>query len=186
MPTVDNMNLIVNRKRRRTISKERKRFQPLKKWKITSTEPTVEDRDIIRRLSSNGVSHIVEHIFSYLDYKSLSNAESVSSEWCEILKNERIWKALIKRNIVVDPVWRTMFSKIRKCGDAEVALCDDAYMSRKIAKDIGKLHQQFVDLMSSSVSLLSSSVKLISKVLDMLKVVGFGVPDSYESDSEED
>jgi hypothetical protein len=87
-----------------------------------------------------------------------------------------------------------MFSKIRKCGDAEVALCDDAevalcddaFMSRKIAKDIGKLHQQFVDLMSSSVSLLSSSVKLISKVLDMLKVVGFGVPDSYESDSEED
>ena len=65
-------------------------------------------------------------------------------------------------------------------------MSDDAYMSRKIAKDIGKLHQQFVDLMSSSVSLLSSSVKLISKVLDMLKVVGFGVRDSYESDSEDD
>jgi hypothetical protein len=154
--------------------------------KFKNTEPTVEERDIIRRLSGNGVSHIVEHIFSYLDYKSLSNAENVSSEWCEILKNERIWKSLIKRNIVVDPVWRSMFCKIKKCGDAELVVSDDAYMSRKIAKDIGKLHQQFVDLMSSSVSLLSSSVKLISKVLDMLKVVGFGVRDSYESDSEDD
>lgn len=148
----------------------------------------MEDRDIIRRLNGNGVTHIVEHIFSYLDYKSLSNAESVSSEWCEILKNERIWKALIKRNIVVDPIWRTMFNKIKQPADvAHPVDGGDVYMARKICKDIGKLHQQFVDLMSSSVSLLSSSVKLISKVLDLLRLVGFGVNDNYESEySEED
>ena len=140
--------------------------------------------DIIRRLDSNGVSHIVEHIFSYLDFKSLSNAEKTSAEWCEILKNERIWISLINRNIVVCPVWRTMFGKIKHGdGDDEPTSRPDA---RKIAKDIGKFHQQFVDLMQSSVSLLKSSVSLITKVLDMLKVVGFGVPDSYESDSDED
>ena len=38
MPTLANkMNLVCNRKRKRTISRERKRYHPLKKWKITST-----------------------------------------------------------------------------------------------------------------------------------------------------
>ncbi|KAK4016862.1 uncharacterized protein LOC116925167 [Daphnia magna] len=182
------MDLKGNKKRKISISKERKKFQPLKKWKVTNTRPTfVEDRDIIRRLNGNGVTHIVEHIFSYLDYKSLSNAESVSSEWCEILKNERIWKALIKRNIVVDPVWRALFIKLKEPVEStQLVEGDDVYMTRKVCQDIGKLHQQFVDLMSSSVSLLSSSVKLLSKMLDLLKIVGIGFADNYESDSSEE
>ncbi|XP_057366316.1 F-box/WD repeat-containing protein 11-like [Daphnia carinata] len=183
------MNLNGNKKRKRSISNERKKFRTLKKWKVTNIRPTfVEDRDIIRRLNGNGVTHIVEHIFSYLDYKSLSNAESVSSEWCEILKNERIWKALIKRNIVVDPVWRTLFMKFKQPVEGgQHAVGDDVFMTRKICQDIGKLHQQFVDLMSSSVNLLSSSVKLISKMLELLRFVGFSLADHYESDhSEED
>ena len=149
-------------------------------------EPVIENQDIISRLNVCTV-HIVERIFGYLDYKSLKNAENVSTEWREILKNERIWKALMKWKIAVDPVWRTIFNQVKQSGIvAHGAAGDDLYMTRGTCVQIGNLYQQFISLMSSSVSLLSSSVKLISKILDMLRLVGFGVPDNHDISDDSD
>ncbi len=151
-------------------------------------ETVVEEHDIIRRLNSQ-TTHIVEHIFGYLDYKSLMNAENVSPEWREILKNERIWKGFIKRNIAVDPVWRTFFNNVKHSAVSTplAAASDEVYMTRQTCQQIGNLYHQFITLMSSSVNLLSSSVKLISKVLELLRLVGFSVPENnYDSEDSDD
>lgn len=147
-----------------------------------------DDRDIICRLDDS-TSHIVEHIFSYLDYDSLVNAEKVSPEWQEILRNERIWKILFKRNVHHDITWRKIFNVVRRSPGLSTTDNDDALMSRRICKEVGYLRNQYISLISSSVSLLSSSVKLLSKVLHMLKLVGFGdtVPSVVgESDDSDD
>lgn len=157
-------------------------------WKLNVVvgRPHLDDRDIIRRLDGS-TTHIVEQIFSYLDYDSLVNAEKVSPEWQEILKNERIWKMMFKRNVVHDAMWRTFFNQVKRTPGYSPT-DDDGFMTRRVCKEVANLRQQYIALMSSAVSLLSSSVKLISKVLDMFRLVGFGesmyIPESDDSDDD--
>lgn len=151
-------------------------------------QPAEGSRDIITLLDSQSPL-IVEQIFSYLDYESLINAEKVSTDWKDVLKNERIWKALIKRNVAQDPMWRTFFNQFKRSGvmshPVSPAGDDIYYMSRKICQEVESLKHQYIALVSSSVSLLSSSITLITRVVDMIKHIGFW-DSSQESDDCDD
>lgn len=177
-----------NRKRRRPLSKQR--YPPLKKWKVTCCKSgnkkyvlynyvdleilflarcdKEDERDIIWRLNER-TTHVVEHIFSFLDYESIANAEKVSSQWQEILKNERIWKALIERNAAADPVWRSIFTEMKQMIHSSF---DTVQASRRICRQVAELRTQYSILMSSSVKWLSSTLSLMSTVFEILKHVG--------------
>jgi hypothetical protein len=81
---------------------------------------------------------VVEQIFGYVDYDSLVNAQRVSPEWRMILENEKIWKALLRRNVRFDQSWRKMFNqlKIQATNGASNAN-DETYITKKICIQIG-------------------------------------------------
>ena len=45
-------------------------------------------------------------ILSYLDAKSLSEAEHVCKEWLRVISDGMLWKKLIERKITTDPLWK--------------------------------------------------------------------------------
>jgi len=150
------------RKRKRTFSKV---SHSLKKWKVTPHKGDfvnsitffyyllcnnlqwifnytdgrdLDNRDIIQRLDSYMLHGVVEQIFGYVDYDSLVNAQRVSPEWRTILENEKIWKALLRRNVRFDQSWRKMFHqlKIQATNGASNAN-DETFITKKICIQIG-------------------------------------------------
>ena len=51
--------------------------------------------DVVLKLYQNGLSNIVEEIFSYLDWREIKNATEVSSTWRDILMESEVevWKS---------------------------------------------------------------------------------------------
>ena len=47
------------------------------------------------------MDHILEQIFSYLDYYSLRRAELVSLAWQEAILDAKVWMKLLKRNVSI-------------------------------------------------------------------------------------
>ena len=67
--------------------------------------------DIITLLHQNGVAHVVEEIFSYLDYSDIKSASQVSRSWRNVLTNSRVWKILWSRNIAHLPAWNLLYKR---------------------------------------------------------------------------
>ncbi|KAL7640465.1 UNVERIFIED_CONTAM: hypothetical protein RMT77_008740 [Armadillidium vulgare] len=55
-----------------------------------------------------GLDHIAEKILSYLDGKSLKEAELVCKEWQRVVADGFLWKKLIERNVRTDPLWESL------------------------------------------------------------------------------
>lgn len=53
-----------------------------------------------------GLDHVAEKILSYLDAKSLREAELVCKEWHRVIADGLLWKKLIERKVRTDPLWR--------------------------------------------------------------------------------
>ena len=45
-------------------------------------------------------------ILSYLDAKSLSEAERVCKEWLRVISEGMLWKKLIERKVATDTLWK--------------------------------------------------------------------------------
>lgn len=58
------------------------------------------------RVSEKGLDHVAEKILSYLDAKSLREAELVCKEWHRVIADGLLWKKLIERKVRTDPLWR--------------------------------------------------------------------------------
>ena len=68
--------------------------------------------DIGAKLHQNGVTHLVEEIFSYLDYSDIKSATQVSRNWRHLLlTNSRLWKNLWDRNITHLPTWNLLYKR---------------------------------------------------------------------------
>ena len=57
-------------------------------------------------VSAKGLDHIAENILSYLDARSLCNAELVCKEWHRVVSDGMLWKKLIERMVLTNPLWR--------------------------------------------------------------------------------
>jgi len=62
-------------------------------------------RDFIAALPAKGLDHIAEKILSFIDYKSLCASELVSKEWNRVIADGMLWRKLIERNVLTDPLW---------------------------------------------------------------------------------
>ena len=68
--------------------------------------------DIVAKLNQNGVTHLVEEIFSYLDYSDIKSATQESRNWRHLLlTNSRVWKNLWDRNIAHLPTWNLLYKR---------------------------------------------------------------------------
>ena len=68
--------------------------------------------DIVTMLHQNGVAHLVEEIFNYLDYSDIKSATQVSRNWRHhLLTNSRVWKSLWDRNIAHLPIWNSLYKR---------------------------------------------------------------------------
>ena len=56
--------------------------------------------------SAKGLDHIAESILSYLDAKSLCSAQLVCREWYRVISEGMLWKKLIERMVLTDPLWK--------------------------------------------------------------------------------
>ncbi|XP_076033144.1 beta-transducin repeat containing E3 ubiquitin protein ligase slmb isoform X1 [Oratosquilla oratoria] len=63
-------------------------------------------RDFISLLPKKGLDHVAEKILSYLDAKSLREAELVCKEWHRVIADGLLWKKLIERKVRTDMLWR--------------------------------------------------------------------------------
>jgi F-box and WD-40 domain protein 1/11 len=57
-------------------------------------------------LKAKGLVNIAEMILSYLDAKSLSEAERVCKEWLRVISEGMLWKKLIERKVATDTLWK--------------------------------------------------------------------------------
>ena len=62
-------------------------------------------RDFITMLPEKGVTNIAEQILSYLDAKSLKEAQKVSFSWKRVISNGFMWKRLIEKHVKTDALW---------------------------------------------------------------------------------
>ena len=69
--------------------------------------------DVVLKLYRNGLSDIVEEIFSYLDWREIKNATEVSSTWRGILMESEVevWKSLWERSIDQVPAWNLLYKR---------------------------------------------------------------------------
>ena len=74
--------------------------------RVCSTLMPMLQRDFISLLPKKGLDHLAENILSYLDAKSLANAQCVSREWYRVIAAGMLWKKLIERQVRSDPQWR--------------------------------------------------------------------------------
>lgn len=74
--------------------------------RVCSTLMPMLQRDFISLLPKKGLDHLAENILSYLDDKSLANAQCVSREWYRVIAAGMLWKKLIERQVRSDPQWR--------------------------------------------------------------------------------
>lgn len=56
--------------------------------------------------AEKGLDHVAEKILSYLDARSLREAELVCKEWHRVIADGLLWKKLIERKVRTDPLWR--------------------------------------------------------------------------------
>jgi F-box and WD-40 domain protein 1/11 len=63
-------------------------------------------RDFISSLPAKGLVGIAEIILSYLDADSLCSAELVCKEWQRVISYGLLWKKLIERQVLTDPMWK--------------------------------------------------------------------------------
>ena len=57
-------------------------------------------------LALSAVPNLSVYILSFLDAKSLSQAELVCKKWYTVISDGQLWKKLIQRQVRVDPLWR--------------------------------------------------------------------------------
>ena len=57
-------------------------------------------------LVGQGLPNLSGYILSFLDAKSLSQAELVCKKWYTAISDGQLWKKLIQRQVRVDPLWR--------------------------------------------------------------------------------
>jgi len=63
-------------------------------------------RDFISALPAKGLQPVAEKILSYLDADSLRSAELVCNEWHRVISDGMLWKKLIHRKVLHDPLWK--------------------------------------------------------------------------------
>merc|ERR1712164_97209 len=63
-------------------------------------------RDFISALPGRGLQPVAEKILSYLDADSLRSAEFVCNEWHRVIADGMLWKKLIYRKVLHDPLWK--------------------------------------------------------------------------------
>ena len=72
-------------------------------------KPTQIQMDIISALIQQTCAiHVLERIWSHLDWKTLKNATLVCHTWLDGLQNESFWQDLIFKNACCDKSWRQM------------------------------------------------------------------------------
>ena len=72
----------------------------------------IMEDDIVNMLHRKGVTHLIEEIFSYLDYGDIKSATQVSRNWRDLLlTNSRVWKSLWDRNIAHLPTWNLLYER---------------------------------------------------------------------------
>lgn len=55
---------------------------------------------------AKGLQPVAEKILSYLDADSLRSAELVCNEWHRVISDGMLWKKLIHRKVLHDPLWK--------------------------------------------------------------------------------
>jgi F-box and WD-40 domain protein 1/11 len=60
---------------------------------------------------ARGLGNLAENILSYLDAKSLCNAELVCRQWRSAVADGQLWKKLIERKVRTDTLWRGLADK---------------------------------------------------------------------------
>ena len=79
---------------------------------ISSVNFLVMEDDIVTMLHQKGVTHLVDEIFSYLNYGDIKSATQVSRNWRHhLLTNSRVWKNLWDRNIAHLPTWNSLYKR---------------------------------------------------------------------------
>ena len=63
-------------------------------------------RETAYLFSAKGLDHVAEGILSYLDAKSLCAAQLVCKEWYRVVSDGMLWKKLIERMVLTDPLWK--------------------------------------------------------------------------------
>lgn len=63
-------------------------------------------RDFISALPGRGLQPVAEKVLSYLDADSLRSAELVCNEWHRVVADGMLWKKLILRKVINDPLWK--------------------------------------------------------------------------------
>jgi F-box and WD-40 domain protein 1/11 len=63
-------------------------------------------RDFISTLADRGLPTIGVYILSFLDAKSLCQAELVCKKWYTVISEGQLWKKLIQRQVGSDPLWK--------------------------------------------------------------------------------
>ena len=61
---------------------------------------------LILFISAKGLDHVAEHILSFLDARALCSAELVCKEWHRVISEGMLWKKLIERMVLTDPLWK--------------------------------------------------------------------------------
>lgn len=67
--------------------------------------------DVLSRL--DGYPHLLKQIFIGLHYRTLLEAEKVSSSWKQIVSTPDIWKSKWDRNQKVSPIWKILTTRMK-------------------------------------------------------------------------
>lgn len=54
---------------------------------------------------------LARYVLSFLDARWLSSSEMVSRSWRRIISHGKLWRRLIERNVLTDPVWKGVVDK---------------------------------------------------------------------------
>ena len=94
--------------------------------------------DIVANLQQNDVTHLVEEIFSYLDYSDIKSATQVSRNWRHLLlTNSRVWKNLWDRNIAHLPTWNLLYKRA-----VYLRTIPSEWNPQEACKVVGDVHQK--------------------------------------------
>ena len=70
----------------------------------------IRQLDFISQLE--GVPHVLENIFQYLDVATILEAEKISTTWQRLLTNPNVWKCVWKRNMRIPSTWKALSGRM--------------------------------------------------------------------------
>lgn len=106
-------------------------------------------RDFISSLPAKGLVSIAEMILSYLDANSLCAAELVCKEWLRVISEGLLWKKLIERKVLTDPLWRGLSEQrgwnrnLFKAAESQMSHSFYRNLFPTIIKDINQIEENW-------------------------------------------